>query len=304
MTAIGLLFSGQGAQAIGMAKSLYDNTSVAKECFDKANEVLGFDLKKACFEGPEATLTETRVCQPALYTHGFAIYRMLKEAGKLDGLKVALGLSLGELTALAVAGVFDFETGLRIVAERGRLMQVACEQSDGGMASLIGGTPELVEQVCEEFDLDMANINSPGQIVVSGDRERTVEAAAKAKELGFKLAVPLKVAGAYHSRLMEPARVAFEAYLREIPFNKPAIDVFTNTTGQLVSEPEAIKQALVNQVVSTVRWVECMEGARDLGVQHFYECGPGGVLTGLARRIDKTLTVTPLSEYEDIQALS
>ena len=304
MTAIGLLFSGQGAQAVGMAKSLYDNSLVAKECFDQANEVLGFDLKTACFEGPEATLTETRVCQPALYTHGCALYRMLKEAGKLEGLTVALGLSLGELTALAVAGVFDFGTGLRIVAERGRLMQVACDQSDGGMASFIGGSQELVEQVCQEFDLDMANINSPGQIVVSGDKERTVQAAAKAKELGFKMAIPLKVAGAYHSRLMEPARVAFEAYLREIPFNKPTIDVFTNTTGKTVSEPEEIKQALVNQVVSTVRWVECMEAARDLGVSNFYECGPGAVLTGLARRIDKALSITALSEYQEVEGLA
>lgn len=304
MTAIGLLFSGQGAQAVGMAKSLYDNVSVAKECFDRANDVLGFDLKKACFDGPESTLTETRVCQPALYTHGYVLYRILEHAGKLEGLKVALGLSLGELTALAVAGVFDFETGLRIVAERGRLMQDACNQSHGGMVSFIGGSQELVEEVCQTFDLDIANINSPGQIVVSGDRERTLQAAAKAKELGFKMAIPLNVAGAYHSRLMEPARAAFEVYLSTIPFKAPHIHVFSNTTGTIVNRPEDIKEALVRQVVSTVRWVECMEGARDLQVNDFYECGPGAVLTGLGRRIDKNLAITPLSEYQDIQRLA
>ena len=200
--------------------------------------------------------------------------------------------------------VFDFETGLRVVAERGRLMQEACEASNGGMASFIGGSFEGVQAVCETFDLDMANINSPGQIVVSGDKDRVLQSVETAKELGFKMAVPLKVAGAYHSRLMEPARAAFERFLADIPFSAPKMNVFTNTTGKTVSEPDAIKEALVKQVVSPVRWVECMEGARDLGIATFFECGPGSVLSGLARRIDKNLAVTSLSEYADLEKLA
>lgn len=300
--AIGLLFSGQGAQKVGMAKSLYENSETAKSLFDRANEVLGFDLKAACFDGPEALLTETRVCQPALYVHGYAAYKILEERGHLRDLKGALGLSLGELTALAVAEVFDFETGLKIVAERGALMQKACEASDGGMASFIGGSPELVEEICKEHDLDVANFNSPGQIVVSGDKARVSASLSGVKEKGFKMAVPLKVAGAYHSRLMEPARVKFEAFLKDIPFASPKLSVFSNAEGKSLDNPEEIKQALVKQVVASVRWVECMEAARDLGIQKFYECGPGNILAGLGRRIDANLEIKPVGEFTDLPA--
>ncbi|OHE70616.1 MAG: [acyl-carrier-protein] S-malonyltransferase [Verrucomicrobia bacterium GWC2_42_7] len=296
----GLLFSGQGAQKVGMGRSLYDNTEGAKAIFNRANEVLGFDLKGACFEGPEGTLTETRVCQPALYVVGFSFVEVLRRSGQLQGLKVALGLSLGELTALAAANVYDFETGLQIVAKRGELMQDACESMQGAMASLIGGERADVEALCLECDVDMANLNSPGQIVISGEKSKIEVAIEKAKQMKFKMVVPLKVAGAYHSRLMEPARKEFENFLQKITFRKPEIAVFTNTTGQQVSEPEDIKCALVKQVVSSVLWEDCMRNAQSLGIEQFYECGPGAVLMGLAKRIDKNIKVASLAEHADL----
>ena len=208
-----LLFSGQGAQVVGMGKSLFEGSNTARDLYNRANKVLPFDLQKVCFEGPAEVLTETRVCQPALYVQGFAIAQILRERGKLNNLTACLGLSLGELTAYAVAGVWDFETGLKIVAERGRLMQLACDQTKGGMAAVIGGSREDIAKLCAAFDIDAANFNCPGQVVISGDNEKVTAAVARAKEFGpFKLVKPLVVAGAYHSRLMEPARKEFEKW--------------------------------------------------------------------------------------------
>lgn len=283
-----------------MGKSLYENADAARAVYDRANAVLPFDLKDICFNGPEAELTQTGVCQPALYVQGIAIYETLKAAGKLPEVQTALGLSLGELTAHAVAETYDFETGLRIVAERGRLMQEACEASAGGMASLIGGDVAKAEELAQEFDVDVGNLNCPGQTVLSGDKERVLAATQVAKERGFKMAVPLKVAGAYHSRLMQPAAEKFEAFLKEIPFAEPKLTVFTNVTGASVKDPQAIKDALVRQVVSSVRWTDCFSAAVALGVESFYECGPGAVLAGLAKRIDRGATVRSLNEYSEL----
>jgi len=166
-----LLFSGQGAQVVGMGKSLYEGSPVAKDLYDRAARILPFDLREVCFNGPAETLTETRVCQPALYVQGYAIAEILRERGKLSDLKACLGLSLGELTAYAFAGVWDFETGLRIVAERGRLMQQACEATKGGMAAVIGGSREDIAKLCAAFDIQAANFNCPGQVVISGDAD-------------------------------------------------------------------------------------------------------------------------------------
>lgn len=299
--ATGLLFSGQGAQQVGMGQSLYENSATAKALYDQANEVLGWDLKGICFDGPDEALTETKACQPALYVQGFALFSILKERGKLEDLKAACGLSLGELTALAAADVFDFATGLKLVAERGRLMQLACDATKGGMASVIGGTPEAVAQLCEEFDIEIANLNCPGQIVISGENEKVLEAVANSKDRGFKLVKPLNVAGAYHSRLMASARDAFAAFIKDFDFRKPAITVYTNVTGEQVSDPDAIKQSLVSQIVSSVRFEECLRNmASDNGISDFFECGPGKVLSGLARRTDKSLSVLTMSEFEQI----
>jgi [acyl-carrier-protein] S-malonyltransferase len=298
--ATGLLFSGQGAQTVGMGQTLYQNSQVAKALYDEANEVLGWDLKSLCFDGPDQALTETKVCQPALYVQGYAIFSILKERGKLGDLKAACGLSLGELTALAAAGVYDFATGLRLVAERGRLMQLACDATKGGMAAVIGGTPEEVQTFCDEFDIEIANLNCPGQIVISGDNEKVLEAVAASKGR-FKLCKPLNVAGAYHSRLMKPARDAFAEFIQDFDFKAPEIVVYTNVTGQQVSQPQAIKDALVSQVVSSVRFEDNLRNmAVENGIDQFYECGSGKVLAGFAKRIDRELVVAPMSEFEEI----
>ena len=298
-----LLFSGQGAQVVGMGKSLYEGSPLAKDLYDRAAQVLPFDLRKACFEGPAELLTETRVCQPALYVQGYAIAQILKERGKLGGLKACLGLSLGELTAYAVAGVWDFETGLKVVAERGRLMQLACDQTKGGMAAVIGGTREDIFKLCAAFDIDAANFNCPGQVVISGDAEKVAQAVARAKEFGaFKLVKPLVVAGAYHSRLMEPARVAFEAFLQGVKFKRPLVTVYANTTGGTLAEPADLRAALVQQVVSSVLWEDDCKAAAASGIAQFYECGPGGVLAGMMKRTAPESPVASLHEFADIPA--
>ena len=296
----GILFSGQGAQAVGMGRSLYENSKTARAFYEEANDVLGWDLKSICFDGPDETLTETKVCQPALYVQGYALFSILKERGKLNKLKAACGLSLGELTALAAAGVYDFTTGLRLVAERGRLMQLACDATKGGMAAVIGGTPEDVQIFCDELDIEIANLNCPGQIVISGDNAKVIEAVAASKGR-FKLCKPLNVAGAYHSCLMNSARDAFAEFIKDFDFKAPEIVCYTNVTGGQISDPEAIKEALVSQIVSSVRFEDNLRNmAADNGINEFYECGPGKVLAGFAKRIDRSLVVTPMSEFEEV----
>jgi [acyl-carrier-protein] S-malonyltransferase len=285
-----------------MGKSLHEASAGARALYDEASGVLGWDLAKVSFEGPEAELTQTRVCQPALFVHGLALVAALREKGLMPAADMALGLSLGEVTAYAAAGVFDFATGLRIVAERGRLMQQACEDSAGSMAAVIGESREAVGTLCADFGIEAANFNAPGQIIISGEAARVAAAVAAAKDRGMKKVIPLNVAGAYHSRLMEPARAAFEGFLAGIPFAAPRIRVFTNTTGQEISDPAAIKQALVRQVVSSVLWEDCMRSASAAGAVEFLELGPGAVLAGLARRTEKSWKVRSFSEYSDLVA--
>lgn len=285
-----------------MGRSLYENSACARALYEEANEVLGWDLKGLCFDEPDEALTETRVCQPALYVQGYAIYSILREQGKLDGLSAACGLSLGELTALAVAGVYDYSTGLRLVAERGRLMQLACDATKGGMAAVIGGTPEEVQAFCDEFDIEIANLNCPGQIVISGENTKVLE-AVEASKGRFKLCKPLNVAGAYHSRLMASARDAFAGFIKDFNFKAPQIAVYTNVTGGRVSDPAEIKDCLVRQIVSSVRFEDCLVNmASENGLSEFYECGPGKVLAGFAKRTDKALSVTSISEFDEIPA--
>jgi [acyl-carrier-protein] S-malonyltransferase len=297
-----LLFAGQGAQKVGMGKSLCAGFPGARSLYEEANRVLGWDLARVCFEGPEAELTLTRVCQPALFVHGMALHAILKEQGKLGDVGFALGLSLGEITALTAAGVFDFATGLRVVAERGRLMHLACEQSSGTMASIIGEERNKVGELCREFDVEMANLNCPGQIVISGEKTRIASAVAAARDRGMRKVIPLNVAGAYHSRLMEPARAAFATFLATVPFSRPGLTVFTNTTGRAVAEPDDIRTALVRQVVSPVLWEDCMRSAAAAGAAEFWELGPGAVLAGLARRTNRDWPVRSFAEWSDFAA--
>ena len=299
---LALIFAGQGAQKTGMGRSLYDGSAAARSLFDEANHVLGWDLKKITFDGPETELTQTKVCQPALFVHGLAVLAALREKHRLPGVKFAMGLSLGEVTALTAAGVFDFATGLKVVAERGRLMQLACERTAGGMAAVIGEERAKVAELCHEFGIEAANFNAPGQIIISGDKAKIEAAVTAAKIRGMKKVMPLNVAGAYHSRLMEPARVAFADYLAGVDFNRPEFTVFSNTTGQTVTEPARIREALVQQLVSAVRWEDCMRNCAAAGATEFWECGPGGVLAGLARRTEKSWIVRSFAEITDLPA--
>ena len=283
-----------------MGKSLYEGSAAARSLYDEANRVLGWDLMKTSFEGPENELTQTKICQPALFVHGLAVVAALKERGQLPEVKFAMGLSLGEVTALTAAGVLDFATGLKVVAERGRLMQLACEKTTGGMAAIIGEERAKVAELCREFDIEAANFNAPGQIIVSGDKAKVDALVAAAKERGLKRVMALNVAGAYHSRLMEPARAEFATYLAGVTFRRPQFTVFSNTTGQLVAEPGQIREALVRQVVSSVLWEDSMRHCVAAGASEFWECGPGGVLAGLARRTEKTWIVKSFAELADL----
>jgi [acyl-carrier-protein] S-malonyltransferase len=297
-----LLFAGQGAQQVGMGRSLYENSARARALYDEADRVLGWSLTKVSFEGPEAELTLTRVCQPALFVHGMALHAILQEQGRLGDVQFALGLSLGEITALTAAGAFDFATGLRVVAERGQLMQRACEQTSGTMASIIGEEREKIAALCAEFEVEMANLNCPGQIVISGEKARILAAVAAAKERGMRKVIQLNVAGAYHSRLMEPARDAFAAFLATIPLARPNLTVFSNTTGRPVTAPDETRAALVRQVVSPVLWEDCMRSAAAAGAGQFLELGPGAVLAGLARRTNREWPVRSFAQFADLAA--
>lgn len=283
-----------------MGRSLYENAPSARALYDEADRVLGWSLTRLCFEGPAEELVRTRVCQPALFVHGFALFRLLEERGQTTDVSLALGLSLGEVTAMTAAGVFDFATGLRVVAERARLMQAACEQTSGAMASIIGEEVAKIEELCREFDVEMANLNCPGQIVISGEKGRVGAAVEAAKARGMRRVLPLNVAGAYHSRLMEPARAGFASFLAGIEFQRPRLTVLTNTTGKAVSEPADLREALVRQVVSPVLWEACMREAVALGASRFLELGMGGVLTGLARRTEKAWPARSMAEFADL----
>lgn len=285
-----------------MGQSLAEANASARELYARADSVLGWELSKISFAGPDDELTKTSVCQPALFVHGLAIHAILREQGKLDGVTAALGLSLGELTAYCAAGVFDFETGLKIVAERGRLMQEACDQTTGGMAAVIGESREAVAQLCQDFDIEAANFNAPGQIIISGEKDKVAAAVEAGKARGMKRVIALNVAGAYHSRLMQPARDAFAAYLADIPFSAPQLKVYTNTTGAAIEDPADIKQALVNQVVSSVLWEDCVRAAVAGGATELWELGPGKVLAGMAKRTDRSWPLQSFAEMADLQA--
>lgn len=299
-----LIFSGQGAQEVGMGQSLYEQSATARAIYDQADSLLGWSLTGVSFSGPESELTRTSVCQPALFVMGVALTEILRERGGLDDVVAAFGLSLGELTGLTVAGSFSFEDGLRAVARRGELMQAACEATDGAMASMIGGTREAVLDLCARFDVDAANFNAPGQIVISGERANVEAAAAAAGEGGaFRMVVPLTVAGAYHSRLMASAGSTFASYLQEVEIRTPDWTVYSNTTGEPLGDPDSIRAALAKQVSSPVLWEDCMRRAFADGVTEFFECGPRKVLSGLARRTERSWSVTSLGEWEDVERL-
>jgi [acyl-carrier-protein] S-malonyltransferase len=298
---IGLLFAGQGAQVVGMGKDLADAFPEAAELFNSANSILGRKLTDIAWNGPLEELTKTSNCQPALFVHGLACLAVLRELVGNFSIDAAAGLSLGELTAHAAAGTFDFENGLKLVQRRGQLMDEACAATDGAMAAMIGADENSARALAADADVDVANINSPGQIVLSGERAKVEVAVALAKEHGIRRATMLNVAGAYHSRLMESAYQKLSEALLEVPMQAPSFAVFSNVTGEAVCTLPDIRRTLQDQVTGTVRWVDCMEGMLDRGCDFFIELGPGGVLAGLLKRTNKDAEAVAVSDVESAQ---
>ena len=298
-----LLFSGQGAQVVGMGKDLSANYPVAADLFGKADEILGYSLSGFAFEGPAEELTRTSVCQPALYVHGLAALAVLREKLPTLTFDASAGLSLGEFTAHAAAGTFDFETGLRLVDQRSRFMQEACEATEGGMAAIIGGDEQGVRSLAAAADVDVANFNSPGQIVISGEQSKIALAVGMAKEYGARKAVELTVAGAFHSRLMEPAYQRLSAVLAEAPIQMPRVPVVSNVDAIPAGSPDAIRTSLADQVTGSVLWTSSIEYMIDhLGITRFLELGPGGVIAGLIGRIRKGTEVISISDTASVEA--
>src|ERR1700731_2201148 len=298
---IALLFAGQGAQVVGMGKDLAGEFSTAAELFRRADEILGRKLSDIAWNGPIEELTKTSNCQPALFVHGLACLSILRELAGDFPIGGAAGLSLGELTAHAAAGTFHFENGLKLVQKRGEFMDEACAATVGGMAAMIGADENTVRQLAADEDVDVANINSPGQIVISGELAKVEAAVAVAKEYGIRRATMLNVAGAYHSRLMDSAYEKLGAALLEVQMQVPQFPVISNVTGREVETLPEIRQTLQDQVTSTVRWVDCMERLVDLGCDFFIELGPGGVLAGLLQRKRKGTDVISVRAGESGQ---
>lgn len=295
-----LLFAGQGAQVVGMGSDLAAHDETVRSLFDQADEILGFPLKETMFSGPMEELTRTSRCQPALYAHGLAVLQLLKQRVPDLEISAAAGLSLGEFTAHAAAGTFDFETGLKLVARRGLFMEEACQATRGSMLAMLGGEEDAVRQLAEDCDVDMANFNTPGQIVLSGAKENIEKAAATAKERGLR-GKELPVAGAYHSRLMKSAQEKLAAELGGTTIVSPNFTVVANLTAAPVSEPAEIRHTLENQVTGSVRWAQSMQYLLSQGHGHFLELGPGGQLAGMLGRIQKGTKVSSISDIASLE---
>ena len=298
---IALLFAGQGAQTVGMGRDLAAEFPEAADLFRRADEVLGRKLSEIAWNGPLDELTRTSNCQPALYVHGRACLAVLREIMHNFPITAAAGLSLGEWTAHAAAGTFTFEDGLRLVEKRGRFMEAACEATSGAMAAMIGGDEAAVRALAAETDVDVANLNAPGQIVISGERAKVERAVSLAKEHGIRRATLLNVAGAYHSRLMKSAHLQVGESLGDVELQTPQFPVISNVTGQQVESAEEIRQTLQDQVTATVRWTDCMERMLEMGGDLFLELGPGGVLAGLLQRTRKGTEVASVSDVASLQ---
>jgi [acyl-carrier-protein] S-malonyltransferase len=297
---IALLFAGQGAQSVGMGRDLAERYPVAADLFHQADEILGRNLCEIAWSGPIEELTQTSNCQPALYVHALAALTALREVFGEFEVGGAAGLSLGEVTAHAAAGTFDFASGLRLVQKRGQFMDEACAATQGGMAAMIGGLENDVRRLAADEDVDIANINAPNQIVISGELASVETAVGVAKEYGIGRATMLNVAGAYHSRLMESAYEKLEKVLTDIPMQSPRFPVISNVTGEEVKTPEEIRETLRDQVTGTVRWADCMQRLIDRRCDFFIELGPGNVLAGLLKRTNREIAVISIGDAESV----
>lgn len=297
-----LLFAGQGAQAVGMGREFAAQFPAARTLFDQANAALGYDLAAVCFDGPDAELTKTEHAQPGIFLTSWVAFELLRE--RVPGLEfgATAGLSLGEFTALAAAGVMRFEEGLRVVRQRGQFMQQACEATRGGMAAIIGLDEAPTREVCAGAGVELANLNCPGQLVISGDVAGIAKACELAKARGARRALPLPVAGAYHSRLMAVAQPKLAAALGDISLATPRVPVISNVTARPHSTTGEIQRLLVEQVTASVRWEESMRFLLAQGFTRFIELGPGTTLAGFMKRIDKSAQVLNVENAASLDA--
>jgi [acyl-carrier-protein] S-malonyltransferase len=302
MSKTALLFAGQGAQVVGMGKDLADVYPTAKAWFDRANSTLDYDLTSICFQGPETELTKTEHAQPGIFLVAWAAFELLRE--RVVGLRyeATAGLSLGEFTALTAAGAMSFEGGLKLVRQRGRFMQEACEVTNGGMAAVIGLEEALTREVCEQAGVVLANLNCPGQLIISGEATRIETACDLAKAKGARRALPLPVAGAYHSPLMAGAQPRLACELAGTEIMPPAVAVISNVTAQPHRDPESIRSRLIEQVTASVRWEESMRSLLGQGFTCFIELGPGTALSGFMRRIDPNVTMLNVADVASLEA--
>lgn len=285
------VFPGQGAQFVGMGKDLYDNNPLAKELFEKANDILGYNITDIMFNGTDEELKQTKVTQPAVFLH--SVISALCMGDAFDPSMVA-GHSLGEFSALVAAGALSFEDGLKLVYARAMAMQKACEAAPSTMAAIIGLSDEKVEEICAEVDKEgyvcvPANFNCPGQLVISGNIDAINEACDKLKAAGAKRALPLKVGGAFHSPLMQPAKDELQAAIEKTDFHTPKCPVYQNVDGMPHTDPAEIKTNLIAQLTSSVKWTKCVQSMIADGADDFTECGPGKALQGMIGRIDKNV---------------
>ncbi len=284
------VFPGQGSQFVGMGKDLYDNSALAKELFDRANKILGFDITSLMFSGTDDDLKQTKVTQPAVFLHSVIMAKVLGDKFKPD---MTAGHSLGEFSALVAAGALSFDDGLTLVSKRAQAMQKACELNPSTMAAIIGMEDAVIEQVCSEIDgIVPANYNCPGQLVISGTNEGIDKAIARFTEMGAKRALKLSVSGGFHSPMMEPARAELEKAINEVSFSAPVCPVYQNVTASPVTDPAEIKKNLVAQLTSPVRWTQTIQNMIANGLTEIVEVGPGAVLQGLMRKINREIPAT------------
>lgn len=309
MGKISFIYPGQASQYVGMGKDLYDRISQAKSIYQHADEILGFKLSKVSFEGPEDELRQTRVTQPAIFVHSIVVTKLLAEQNFRPDL--VAGHSLGEYTALVAADVLNFEDGLKIVKRRAELMQLAGEENPGGMVAIIGLSPSMVEEICQIVNasdiVQPANFNSPNQIAISGSVKGIKRAMGLARQKGAKKVIPLVVSGAFHSPLMEQAQLGLKQELEKTQFKQAKIPVYTNVTAKPVTAPNQIKQLLYKQLTHPVRWTELIQNMIADGSEKFYEVGPGNVLTGLLKRINRNIvgiTVGTLGQINSVNLAS
>jgi [acyl-carrier-protein] S-malonyltransferase len=301
MAKTALLFAGQGAQTVGMGRDLAGQFPAAKSWFERANTTLGYDLAHICFEGPEAELTKTEHAQPGIFLVGWIAFELLREKVPRLEFQATAGLSLGEFTALAAAGAISFEDGLKVVRERGRFMQEACETTQGGMAAIIGLDESATREVCAHSGAYLANLNCPGQIVISGPSDKLQQACELAKARGAKRALPLAVNGAYHSPLMSSAQSKLDAALKTFQIVEPKVPVVSNVTARPHAAPAEVRSRLVEQVTASVRWEDSMRYLLSQGFTRFIELGPGTALTGFMKRIDKNVQMLNVADVPSLE---